>query len=60
VLLSRSRSNLLVFHRLQLGGHIGLLLLQQCLALPLPTLPSLCERGGMLYPYRSESGSRPP
>ena len=27
-------------------------------ALPLPTLPSLCERGGMPDPYRPGSGDR--
>ena len=33
MLLDRSRSILLVFHLLQLGSHVGLFLLQQCLAL---------------------------
>ena len=33
VLFDRSRSLLLVFHRLQLGSHVGLLLLQQRCAL---------------------------
>jgi hypothetical protein len=33
VLFDRSRSLLLVFHRLQLGSHVGLFLLQQRLAL---------------------------
>jgi hypothetical protein len=33
MLLNRSRSILLVFHRLQLGSHVGLLLLQQRCAL---------------------------
>jgi hypothetical protein len=33
MMLGRSRSILLVFHRLQFGSHVGLLLLQQCLAL---------------------------
>ncbi len=33
MLLSRSLCSLLVFHCLPLGSHIGLLLLQQCLAL---------------------------
>ena len=33
MLLHRSRSILLIFHRLQFGSHIRLLLLQQCLAL---------------------------
>ena len=33
MLLSQSLRSLLVFHRLQLGSHIGLLLLEQCLTL---------------------------
>ena len=33
MLLNRSLRSLLVFHRLQLGSHIGFLLLQQCLTL---------------------------